>query len=831
MKKLIALCSAALLLASCTKRIDEGFGGTGDPVQVELGFTVEEAASAVEGGEATKVYESEAMKVVFSSAAVDPEATKASVALTNVWVIQFDAAGNFVTAHKTPTLAVGANLTPVLRGGKSQRLYVVAAMHNTTDFSTALAGKTIDDFRTLAGTLDTAPNMTTAAGIPLCSDEVTADIYSNGKFFTRTGIKLKRVVAQILFTAKLGANTTAAEKYTITSVRLVNRPKNIYFALPAAGTATYPEAVAANFENVAATAGVTAQQNWFVPDNVRGTITNSDRLKKVPGALGDFCTYVEIQAERVALGQKKLATMKVYLGSNMTDNFNIERNKIYTITCTVNDFEVAGDERVEITVQDAPLANCYMIVPGTTTPTYIPVKRANEIYTPAMAALYGLTSGTAYQGGTEAQENYNGPSTASWVVTAPVYNPADSLPEMADKRVWIAEIAWQDTNASGADGAAVNGVKPLVIIENPIITNRRDVIRVRANGHAAGNCIIRLRRAKTAAGANWDNQTVWTWHLWVTSYQPGDANSSREPGTVPGSSVAGTGNDGKAAVHTYTGWLNNDPGTESISGGVKHPIMDRNLGAMSASPGVASYGLLYQWGRKDPFVGSRDGLNGSGNGATFYVPAYNNDTESRSITAWTSYNTIDGAAAGNTGKGDLGVRKVNSMDLGNTIFSAIRNPGTFYFVLVTSNRNWTSPNNDALWQDEVKTLFDPCPAGWRVPRGGKEKASPWYNFVLEPNTGFGGGIPNAVEKETASHPDSGYHFYCFGTSGMTCWYPHSGFREPDGIVKYSGRASLLWTTTRMDETRMHDLYSYMSGVRCWGGDVNGYGNSVRCVRE
>lgn len=34
-------------------------------------------------------------------------------------------------------------------------------------------------------------------------------------------------------------------------------------------------------------------------------------------------------------------------------------------------------------------------------------------------------------------------------------------------------------------------------------------------------------------------------------------------------------------------------------------MMDRNLGATSAIPGdVGALGLLYQWGRKDPFLGS-----------------------------------------------------------------------------------------------------------------------------------------------------------------------------------------------------------------------------------
>lgn len=651
--------------------------------------------------------------------------------------------------------------------------------------------------------------MAASTGIPLCSDEVTADIYSNGKFLSRTGITLKRIVAQVLFTARLGTNSTAAERYTITSVRLVNKPKNLCFALPAAGTATYPESVAANFESLAAVTGtkVTDQQSWFLPDNVRGTITNSDPLKKVPAAAqGDYATYVEIQAERVAVGAKKVATMRVYLGANMTNNFNIERNKIYTITCTVNDFEVAGDHRVEVTTVEAPVSNCYMLVPGSSAVTYVPVKRANEIYTPAVAALCGLTNGTTYDGGVEAQAGYNGPSDAKWVVASPVYDPADSLPEVADRRVWIAEIAWQDEK---------NGGRPLVTIENPIITNRRDVIRVKASGAGAGNCVIRLRRARKADGSAWDNQTAWTWHLWVTSYQPGDGNSSREPGVVPGSSVAGTGNDGKAAVHTYVGWLNNDPGTEAISGGVKHPIMDRNLGAMSASPGVASYGLLYQWGRKDPFVGSRDGS--SENGKTFYVPTYNNDTESRTITGWTAYNTTDGTAAGNTGKGDLGVRKVNAVGLGNTIFSALRNPGTCYYAAPTLG--WSDPKDNLLWRDDFKTIFDPCPAGWRVPQSGPDERTPWQSLTLENSTW------NPHENF-----QGGRYLPAFPT-GSQAWIPAGGLRfYSTAMLSTVNKVGTLWPSTRIED-KVYNIYFGATSIELVTPNYFPNIYPIRCVRE
>ena len=71
-----------------------------------------------------------------------------------------------------------------------------------------------------------------------------------------------------------------------------------------------------------------------------------------------------------------------------------------------------------------------------------------------------------------------------------------------------------------------------------------------------GNAVI---AAKDASGT-----ILWSWHIWLTDQPQGQA-------------------------------YYNNAGT----------MMDRNLGAISATPGgVGALGLLYQWGRKDPFLGS-----------------------------------------------------------------------------------------------------------------------------------------------------------------------------------------------------------------------------------
>ena len=96
-------------------------------------------------------------------------------------------------------------------------------------------------------------------------------------------------------------------------------------------------------------------------------------------------------------------------------------------------------------------------------------------------------------------------------------------------------------------------------------------------------------------------------------------------------------------------------------------MMDRNLGATSAIPGdVSTIGLLYQWGRKDPFLG-KSLMHG------FVV----------------SSGTWEQASGG-------------------SLINADSNPMTFYDSLYSPNGSWKA----------TKTVYDPCPEGWRVPDGG-----------------------------------------------------------------------------------------------------------------
>lgn len=149
--------------------------------------------------------------------------------------------------------------------------------------------------------------------------------------------------------------------------------------------------------------------------------------------------------------------------------------------------------------------------------------------------------------------------------------------------------------------------------------------------------------------------------------------------------------------------------------------------------------------------------------------------------------------------------------------------GTFYFSVL--GNNWTMPQNDALWQDDMKTLFDPCPAGWRVPRGGRidEACNPWVYFTVSNSSWHG--LDNL----------HGRHWDQTIVIPSQVWYPAAGYRKwSTGYCAFVGLEALSLSTTQKHDL-LHYLYASPSEVNA-GGYQGGYARSssalsVRCLRE
>lgn len=164
-----------------------------------------------------------------------------------------------------------------------------------------------------------------------------------------------------------------------------------------------------------------------------------------------------------------------------------------------------------------------------------------------------------------------------------------------------------------------------------------------------GNAVI---GAYNAAG-----ELIWSWHIWSTDYDP-------------------DGENGSVDLDGYT-------------------MMARNLGALANSNAttteiLASYGLYYQWGRKDPFIGPNTYQAGSGQGATMY----------------------DGSGSRTS------VKMVASSAETGTMDYAVKNPLTFITGVAETNNDWLWSKSDAVWSSDnnpaAKSVNDPCPYGWRI---------------------------------------------------------------------------------------------------------------------
>ncbi|MDR3119215.1 MAG: hypothetical protein LBU44_07355, partial [Mediterranea sp.] len=226
------------------------------------------------------------------------------------------------------------------------------------------------------------------------------------------------------------------------------------------------------------------------------------------------------------------------------------------------------------------------------------------------------------------------------------------------------------------------------------------------------------------------------------------------------------------AQNTYTNTKNTNNKSNLVDG--HFVFMDRNLGATEAGLTAAARGLIYQWGRKDPF------------------PA----TDAVTTGSWS---------------------KVETTSALGTVTNTIKNPGVYYYGVSGSDYDWHYAKRDnTLWGHDanggIKTIYDPCPSGWRVPVNYNisDTTSPWYGMTS--TSGFSNG-------------------YNWGTNAV---YPAAGFRiSSSGSLGTVGAGGNYWSASPGSSSSLHaSLLYFTSGyVNVYRSDARAYGFSVRCVQE
>ena len=266
-----------------------------------------------------------------------------------------------------------------------------------------------------------------------------------------------------------------------------------------------------------------------------------------------------------------------------------------------------------------------------------------------------------------------------------------------------------------------------------------------------GNAVI---AAKDASG-----NILWSWHIWLTDEPEGQV-------------------------------YYNNAGT----------MMDRNLGATSATPGdVGALGLLYQWGRKDPFLSSS---------------SISSSTEAKSTIIWPSPLSSDSSS------GTIEYATANPTTLITNGSNTDSSNADWYYTgsSSTDNTRWTTSSSS-------KSIYDPCPAGWRVPDGGK-------NGVWSKATGFSSYYTGIC---TYDGINKGMNFSGKLGADAAIWYPASGVRScASGLLFEVGSYGYYWSAspTSHGSKEVYNLFlTNSSGLNPSDYDFRSFAYSVRCVKE
>lgn len=487
---------------------------------------------------------------------------------------------------------------------------------------------------------------------------------------------------------------------------------------------------------------------YYLPCNVRGTSELSDEKTKGNYA-PDKATFIQLYG--VSEDGSKFLNYTFFLGKNMKNDFNILPNHHYTLPLVFNSIgNPQNDSRVQIAdaIQVEQEANSFIINP-------LP---------------------------TEEQKTYNIPVAnrinTFWNSEALIGNIATSTGYTISKDdEWSADIIWQTSNTQMIQFVETNGN---ITDNNGLASPNYSgicALRIKPLKGAEGNVLVGVYRKDQAEGVK---EYSWSFHLWITDYNPDEANNQNWENRYK---YVLRNNSGEVHRYNTTAWNN-------VDGPYYNKwIMDRNLGALGndgySDSNTKARGLYYQFGNKEPYSYPK----------VYYYNGSNFVTR--------NFSTISKA---------------------NWIHDIIKKP--YYYAnnghdfLVNNpyaNNKWDDPE----WNKEMnggttnKSFFDPCPPGWRVP-----EVNAFYDLNYGNRTSIG--------------------LYTFfdniNGSENRAWFPIAG--------GFNGFRGLAWTDFILARTSTPSTLSLSWAILSGAGSVkispsNNPGNSggrgramnVRCIQE
>jgi len=305
----------------------------------------------------------------------------------------------------------------------------------------------------------------------------------------------------------------------------------------------------------------------------------------------------------------------------------------------------------------------------------------------------------------------------------------------------------------------------------------------------SGNAVVAVKKGGT---------TVWSWHLWfapkdaldkipVTNYQGKVYNFTKETLGWKPTQWSGSTYDKARTVKVKV--------VQTIKNG---GVAQETVINITQNPGNVKKGAttLYQFGRKDAFPG------------------------------------VDAS--------DLAANSHFTQNAGDnmTIMNNIQNPDKFYIYGSSMYTNygyynlWSADNtvtgsyNQGNDNPVVKTVYDPCPVGFKMPAN-----NAFTGFTANGQNGGTMNVDGTDNWQTYQN-NFGHNFWTNSSKTATINFPASGYRNTnDGSLYGVGYYGIYWSAVPSNTGSGCYLYFYSGGVYPLYGNDRTFGFAARPVSE
>ena len=716
-------------------------------------------------------------------------------AINDICVFQFGNADGKLKYSEYASLTDGqltANIS-LASGVGTCTVYVLA---NVGDLTQKVAyGSAVADFKKLAAEVSSGKG--TGQNLPMCGYK--ADFNSEADNASLT-VSLTRAVAKV----SLNLTTpNAGDAFTVTSVRLMNVAKKLYYVESATTAPTAAELTTYTSDNTKSIA-------WYVPENKAGSNSLTDWKERYEDNVPATATYILIEGSYTPKGGiARDVAYTIYLGAgDKAGDFNVVRNTKYTINAAIKGTNM-NDGRVlvgkDLSAAGTQTANCYVV--NTTD--------ANKWYR-FKATIRG--NGAA----TSAQISYTGTDIPANDRIAP-----DN-----------AALVWETREGDKAPTLDYVGY------------SRNGYIVFKLGEATEGNAVVAAKNGAT---------TLWSWHIWTTAAFDRNGIKVQTYETRPRNGLASYADITKREFKMMDRNLGAASGTATkvAEEAIKTYGVYFQFGRKDPFPAA---GVMVRTDDADivPVYDANGNkiLKNSNQIKNSTITKGTDQTAVKLQLAYAVENPLmfilreDGDKAIAYG-GDGTNPSYNWIFAAHPAKSGVEGSVPWK----ASNKLWgsglTNESTGLILEtitDIKKTIYDPCPYGYHMP-----PQDTWTNFttaamayktdiVTEYNV-------VAADKNNQASKDIGFadnkfevwgrRFFAIGEAatadaGNVAFYPAAGYRHgTDGHINYIGWACIVWAASPYSATSQNAGYWDTSSN--WVRSVNDTNRSsafpVRCVQD